>query len=214
MKESKEAIGQVQEFLRVWFCRRDPETAEQYLSGDIYMIGTGGEIASGLVAVRGYLAHESREHPEPFRIVFLHPQEQRLKADCACVSMEFLLQNKQYSWRLRTSMVLRMENDRWRICNIHASEAAGNQRSEKHYPQTLVLENLNCQRSELLDEAMSRTFRSTISTSACWTIWAMQASRNLSPIFPAQSVTACTRTTGRRCCVRWRSRWPPKANTH
>lgn len=153
MKESKEAIGQVQEFLRVWFCRRDPETAEQYLSGDIYMIGTGGEIASGLVAVRGYLAHESREHPEPFRIVFLHPQEQRLKADCACVSMEFLLQNKQYSWRLRTSMVLRMENDRWRICNIHASEAAGNQRSEKHYPQTLVLENLNCQRSELLDEA-------------------------------------------------------------
>lgn len=76
MKESKEAIGQVQEFLRVWFGRRDPEAAEQYLSGDIYMIGTGGgEIASGLAAMRDYLMKDSREQPEPFRIVFLHPQE-------------------------------------------------------------------------------------------------------------------------------------------
>lgn len=154
MKESKEAIGQVQEFLRVWFGRRDPEAAEQYLSGDIYMIGTGGgEIASGLAAMRDYLMKDSREQPEPFRIVFLHPQEQRMNADCACVSMEFLLQNKQYSWRLRTSMLLRMENDLWRICHIHASEAAGNQRGEEHYPQTLVMENLNRQRNELLDEA-------------------------------------------------------------
>lgn len=154
MKESVEAIGQVQEFLRTWFCRRDPETAARYLSHDFQFVGAGsGETAVGFAAMRDYLWEDFREEPGRFRIVFLHPYEQILAAGCASVNLELLLQNKQYSWRLRTSMVLRTEKDLWRICHIHISEASGNRRGKEHYPHTLIVESLNRQRNDLLNEA-------------------------------------------------------------
>ena len=56
MKENAEAMGQAQEFLRVWLCRRDPGAASRYLAGDIGFVGTGsGEEVSGLAAMREYL---------------------------------------------------------------------------------------------------------------------------------------------------------------
>lgn len=154
MKESTAAIGQAQEFLRTWFCRRDPETTTQYLSDDFQYIGTGdGDTVVGFAAMRDYLLEDCREEPGPFRVVFLHPQEQMLQTDCAFVNLGLLLENKQYSWRLRASFVLRTEKGLWRICHIHISEAAGNQRGKEHYPHTLVVESLNRQRNDLLDEA-------------------------------------------------------------
>jgi len=154
MKESTAAIGQVQEFLRTWFCRRDPETTAQYLSDNFQYVGTGdGETVVGSAAMRNYLLEDCREEPGPFRVVFLHPQEQMLQTDCAFVNLGLLLQNKQYSWRLRATFVLRTENGLWRICHIHVSEAAGNQRDNEHYPHTLVVESLNRQLKDLLDEA-------------------------------------------------------------
>ena len=70
--------------------------------------------------MRNYLLEDCREEPGPFRVVFLHPQEQMLQTDCAFVNLGLLLQNKQYSWRLRATFVLRTENGLWRICHIHA----------------------------------------------------------------------------------------------
>lgn len=154
MKESAAAIGQVQEFLRTWYCRRDPENTAQYLSDDFQFVGTSdGETVVGFAAMRDYLLEDCREEPGPFRVVFLHPQEQLLQTGCAFVNLGLLLQNKQYSWRLRASFVLRTEKGLWRICHIHISEAAGNQRGKEHYPHTLVVESLNRQRNDLLDEA-------------------------------------------------------------
>jgi PAS domain S-box-containing protein len=153
MKENTEAIWQVQEFLRTWFSRRDSETAAQYLSNDFQFIGAGGgETVAGFSAMRDYLREDCREEPGPFRIVFLHPREQMLEPDCASVNLELLLQNRQYSWRLRASLVLRTEKALWRICHIHISEATG-QRGKEHYPHTLIVESLNRQRNDLLNEA-------------------------------------------------------------
>lgn len=155
MKESTAAIGQVQEFLRTWFCRRDSETTAQYLSDDFQFVGTGdGDTVVGFAAMRDYLREDCREEPGPFRVVFLHPQEQMLQTGCAFVNLGLLLQNKQYSWRLRASLALRTEKGFWRICHIHISEATGNQCGKEHYPHTLVVESLNRQRNDLLNEAI------------------------------------------------------------
>ncbi|BAL01323.1 hypothetical protein OBV_41240 [Oscillibacter valericigenes Sjm18-20] len=154
MKESTEAIGQVQEFLRTWFCRRAPETAARYLSDDFQFVGAGGgEMVVGFAAMRDYLREDCQEEPEPFRVIFLHPHGQMLIAGCASVNMELLLQNRHYSWRLRASFAMRMEKGLWRVCNIHISEATGNQRGKEHYPHTLIVESLNRQRNDLLNEA-------------------------------------------------------------
>lgn len=156
MKENAGAMEQAREFFRVWLCRRDPEAASRYLSDDIGFVGTGsGEEASGFAAMREYLIEDCRQEPEPFHIIFLHPWEQAGAEGCACVKLEVLLQNKQYSWRLRFSLLLRLEGGCWRICHIHASEAAGSRQGPEHYPRTLVVENLNRQRNELLNEAIA-----------------------------------------------------------
>ncbi len=156
MKECTGAMGQAQEFLRVWFCHRDAETASRYLSDEIGFVGPGGgEDVLGAAAMKEYLLQDCREEPGRFHIVFLHPWEQQVAEDCACVKLEVLLQNKEYSWRLRFSFLLRKEKEFWRACHIHISEATGNQRGGEHYPQTLVMESLNRQRSDLLNEAIA-----------------------------------------------------------
>ncbi len=156
MKECAEAMGQAQEFLRVWFCRRDAETASWYLSDEIGFVGPGGgEDVLGAAAMKDYLTQDCREEPGQFHIVFLHPWEQQAAEGCACVKLEVLLQNKEYSWRLRFSFLLRTERGLWRVCHIHISEATGNQRGGEHYPHTLVVESLNRQRSDLLNEAIA-----------------------------------------------------------
>lgn len=154
MKEWPDMVQQVQEFLRVWFCQRDASAAVGYLSEDVYLVGTGsGEIVDGLPAMQIYLDQDCREEPDPFRIEFLHPGKQRVSAECGSVSLEIILQNSRYSWRLRITFLLRMEGGNWQICHIHVSEASDKQRGGEHYPQSLILETLSIQREELLNDA-------------------------------------------------------------
>lgn len=153
MKENATALEQTQEFLRVWFCRRDAAQAAEYLAQSCSYIGAadGGAIHDR-AGMEEYLRADCQEETRPFHLIFLHPRQQMLTPDCAYVSLELLLQGDTYSWRLRGSFSLRRDEGLWRICTIHISEAADRQGSAEHYPRTLVVESLKRQRYELLNE--------------------------------------------------------------
>lgn len=156
MKYYKTAKDTAQAFCRAWFEQRDVEAAIALLSNDIDFVGTGeDEFACGRAEMTAYINQDIREMTEPFLCEMEVIREQGITAEVTHLSMKMTLKNRQYIWHLRTFFTLVRKDGNWEIKSFHAAEPGSSQRGKKHYPKTLVVEQISRQRQELLNDSVA-----------------------------------------------------------
>ncbi|WP_138295000.1 MULTISPECIES: PAS domain-containing protein [unclassified Clostridium] len=154
--DDQHLIDTALEFCQAWFERRDAQTTLDYLTEDIRFIGTGEqERALGKKEMAQYIEQDIREIPEPFTLslspIHLHP----VTREVYNLSTELTLKNSLYTWFLRGFFTLVFRGGRWLICSLHVAEPSVSQRDQEHYPRTLVMENINRQRQEILNDSLA-----------------------------------------------------------
>ena len=92
---------------------------------------------------------------EPFDLQISAVHQQKLAADASSIDMELSLRNSSYAWQLRFFFILTVRDGRWMIRSFHAAEPGCSQRGEEHYPKTLVMENVQKQRQQLLNDSIA-----------------------------------------------------------
>ncbi len=156
MEIQKEIHQIVRSFCDAWFRERNIEKVLPLLADDVNFVGTGkSETADGREEMREYLLKDIKESPEPFGLETKILHDQLLVEGVYTLAAEVALINSLYTWHLRFFFILKQEQGRWVICNLHIAEPGSSQRGEEHYPQTLVLENVVKQRQELLNESLA-----------------------------------------------------------
>lgn len=156
MTAQEEAKQTVRDFCNAWFALRDAALAAGFLTDDIQFVGTGeDESARGKAEMTAYLEEDIREISEPFAVELPVILERELSETIYMTSAAFTLRNSVYAWRLRGFFVLRREDGRWRVCNLHFAEPGRSQGPGEHYPRTLVMERVRKQREELLSSSIA-----------------------------------------------------------
>ena len=146
----------VENFCQAWFHDRDWAAARACLAPDVIFVGTGdGERALNIGEMDAYLREDIAQITEPFQCLF-QALDGRMVVDGVCnLSADMTLKNSLYAWRLRGFFILAQDGGgAWRIKNVHFAEPSNKQRPGEHYPQTLVMENVDRQRQKLLNESV------------------------------------------------------------
>lgn len=156
MEIRSEVRQAVMSFCDAWFRERNLEKILPFLAENINFVGTGlKEIANGKEEMTEYLRKDIQESPGPFQMEMQILHEQLLTEGIHTTAVEIALINTLYTWHLRFFFILRPENGRWVVQNLHIAEPGSSQKGEEHYPQTLVIENVIRQRQEFLNESLA-----------------------------------------------------------
>ena len=156
MEIHSEVCQAVMSFCDAWFKERNLERLVPFLAEEVSFVGTGlNEIANGKEEMIRYLGEDIRECPEAFQMETKVLHERQLSEDICTMAVEAALINPLYTWHLRFFFILRKEQERWLVQNLHIAEPGNSQKGDEHYPQTLVVENVVRQRQELLNESLA-----------------------------------------------------------
>ncbi|WP_129701612.1 response regulator [Anaerostipes caccae] len=155
MEDRSSACKTLQEFCHAWFELRDAERTAGYITDDVDFVGTGrDEFAHGREEMETYLRQDIGEITEPFACRWNVIYDQKISEGVQSISIELTLKNTLYTWYVRGFFTLVLKQETWRIKNFHFAEPGSSQSGEEHYPKTLVMENIDRQRQELLNDSV------------------------------------------------------------
>lgn len=145
----------LQAFCRAWFERRDVDETLKFLAHDVGFVGTGrDEYAGGKDEMSQYIAQDISEIPEPFSFCLSKLYDQQITDSVYNMSAGLTLKNTMYTWYLRASFTLVLDEGRWLIKSLHVAEPGNSQKESEHYPQALVMERANRLKQKLLNDSL------------------------------------------------------------
>lgn len=145
----------VRAFCSSWLEQHNVEKALEFLTEDVSFVGTGQkEYAQGKLELKKYMEEDIMQMGEPFLVEIYPVCEHQITENVSNISFDITLKNSLYLWHLKGLFTILSAKGIRRICSLYIAEPGHSQRSDEHYPQTLVIENIARQRQELLNELL------------------------------------------------------------